>query len=69
VAEVSEAAERFGSGMAYVYVPEDDREFDLVYVKVDSGEVYEESFRNHRWKRVENDRMSGEARRLISTCR
>lgn len=49
---------------AKVYVPADDQDFDLVYVVLPSGERYEVSFTDHRWKRVEEARMSRAVREL-----
>ena len=44
---------------ALIYVPTDDHEFDLVYVKMEQGQVYEDSFASSKWKLVQNPRLPG----------
>jgi len=42
---------------ALIYVPIDDHEFDLVYVKTEQGQVYEDSFASSKWKLIQNPRL------------
>ncbi len=42
---------------ALIYVPSDDHEFDLVYVKTEQGQVFEDSFASSKWKLVQNPRL------------
>ena len=49
---------------ARVYVPENDEDFDLVYVTLRSGESYEVSFTDHRWRTVQEARMPEAVREL-----
>jgi hypothetical protein len=42
---------------AEIYVPANDTEFDLVFAKVDSDEVYQISFAGLIWQRVEGARI------------
>jgi hypothetical protein len=42
---------------AKVYVPENDKTFDVVYINFRSGESYEISFTDQMWKRVQAARM------------
>lgn len=41
---------------AEIYVPKNDDEFDMVYAKIDSGEVYQISFTDLIWQRVNDAR-------------
>ncbi|HEX3653660.1 MAG TPA: hypothetical protein VHU18_12640 [Rhizomicrobium sp.] len=43
--------------LADIYVPANDTEYDLVYAKVDSGEVYKISFTDLIWQQVKSARM------------
>jgi hypothetical protein len=43
---------------ARVYVAENVEDFDLVYVTLRSGESYEVCFTDHKWKAVEEARMT-----------
>ncbi|WP_129776503.1 hypothetical protein [Peristeroidobacter soli] len=49
---------------AKVYVPEGDKEFDLVYVTLPSGESYKISFTDHQWRRVPESLMPEAVRDL-----
>jgi len=49
---------------ARIYVPDQDSDFDLVYLTVASGQSYEISFTNLRWKRVQEARMPSQVREL-----
>jgi hypothetical protein len=42
---------------ASVYVPRNDREYDLVYVRTDAGATFENSFASSRWKPVRDPRL------------
>jgi hypothetical protein len=42
---------------AMIYVPADDRDFDLVYIRTDHEEFFEDSFASSSWKRVPNPRL------------
>ena len=44
---------------ALIYVPTNDHEFDLVYIKTEQGQVYEDSFASSEWKLVQNPRLPG----------
>lgn len=41
---------------AIFYIPSNDRDYDLVYVRV-GDETFENSFASHRWKRVADSRI------------
>lgn len=45
---------------ADIYVPANDTEFDLVYAKIDTGEVYQISFTDLVWKRMNDARTPKE---------
>jgi hypothetical protein len=42
---------------AIIYVPKEDREYDLVYVRTDAGSTFENSFAESKWKRVHDARL------------
>ncbi len=42
---------------ASVYVPAQDDQYDLVFVRVDHGAIYEDSFASSTWKPVKNPRV------------
>jgi hypothetical protein len=42
---------------AEIYVPANDTDYDLVYARVDSGDVYEISFTDLIWRRAEGARI------------
>jgi hypothetical protein len=42
---------------AMVYVPRNDREYDLVYVRTDADATFEDSFASSRWKPVRDPRL------------
>jgi len=42
---------------ATIYVPADDQDFDLVFVKTDGGETFKDSFASSTWKLVPSHRM------------
>jgi hypothetical protein len=48
---------KFVGEQAQIFVPADDSEYDLVYAKLETGEVYSISFTDLIWRRVESARM------------
>ena len=52
---------------AVLYVPEGDRDYDLVYIHLTSGESYKMSFTDMQWQHVETDRMPSVVRNLLKT--
>jgi hypothetical protein len=42
---------------AFIYVPADDKDFDLVYVQTEQGAVFEDSFASSSWKPALNPRF------------
>jgi hypothetical protein len=42
---------------AMIYIPANDKDFDLVYIQTDHGQTFEDSFASSSWKQVQNPRM------------
>lgn len=49
---------------AILYVPTNDTDYDVVYVRTVTGMVYEDSFASDTWKRVDNPRLPPEVETL-----
>ena len=49
---------------AYIYIPSEDSEYDLVYLRV-GDHTYSQSFTTMRWERVDAPRLSAATRALI----
>jgi hypothetical protein len=49
---------------ARIYVPRDDRDFDLVYILTSTGKVYQCSFMDMKWREVSDSRKRDEDRGL-----
>jgi hypothetical protein len=49
---------------AFIYIPADDNEYDIVYVRV-GKHTYSRSFTTMSWKRVEASRLSAATRALM----
>lgn len=50
---------------AVFYVPTNDTEYDLIFVKTDDGRAFEVSFTDMRWKPVRDPRLPEGADRLL----
>lgn len=50
---------------AIFYVPENDEDYDVVYLRTEAGDVFANSFNQERgWRRVDNPRLSAEVKAL-----
>lgn len=50
---------------AIFYVPENDEDYDVVYLRTEAGDVFANSFNQKRgWRRVDNPRLSAEVKAL-----
>jgi hypothetical protein len=49
---------------AILYVPTNDTDYDVVYVRTVTGMVYEDSFASGTWKRVDTPRLPPEVETL-----
>jgi hypothetical protein len=49
---------------ALLYVPENDQEYDTVYMQTESGINLANSFNEETWRRIDETRMPVEVKRL-----
>src|SRR5256884_9527923 len=50
---------------AIIYVPEDDQDYDVVYLQTESGATLANSFSDGVWRNVNNARLSSEVKTLV----
>ena len=50
---------------AWIYMPSDDHDYDVAYVRLDNGQSYRVSFTNMGWELVKDPRLPAPARDLI----
>ena len=50
---------------AFLYIPENDEEQSVVYLRTDSGDTLAISFGEMKWKRVNDARLSSEVKALV----
>jgi len=58
-------AEEFGRKATF-YIPDKDVEHDVVYLDVENGKLYENSFTDCVWKSGNKDRLSEEAKKILT---
>jgi hypothetical protein len=51
--------------MAILYLPENDQDYDVVYMRTESGANLANSFTELRWRRITEARLSNEVKKLI----
>ena len=54
---------------AWIYMPSDDHDYDVAYVRLDNGQTYRVSFTNMGWVHVTDARLPAAARNLIYDSR
>ena len=64
-AEFDGVESAFVGKRAVLYVPQYDRDHDVVYMQIESGINYANSFTELRWKRVNDARLASEVGNLI----
>jgi hypothetical protein len=52
---------------AILYVPEDDEDYDVVYMQAESGINFARSFNEMKWRKVNEARLSNEVKNLSET--
>ena len=50
---------------AIVYLPENDQEYDVIYLQTEDGATFANSFNEGVWRRVRNPRLSSEVKTLV----
>ncbi|MDQ3747555.1 MAG: hypothetical protein M3367_00865 [Acidobacteriota bacterium] len=50
---------------AILYLPENDQDFTVVYMRTDSGVYFANSFNELSWKKAQDARLSDETRKLL----
>ena len=50
---------------AIIYVPEDDQDYDVVYLQTETGTTLANSFSDGVWRNVNNARLSSEVKTLV----
>jgi len=51
---------------AVLYIPQGDQDHDVVYMQMESGISFANSFTEIKWKRVDDARLSSEVRSLVA---
>ena len=64
-AEFDGVESAFVGKRAVLYVPQDDRDHDVVYMQIESGINFANSFTELKWKRVNDARLASEVGNLI----
>ena len=49
---------------AILYVPDNDKDYDVVYLRAETGTILENSFSRETWRQVTDARMGSEVKRL-----
>jgi hypothetical protein len=50
---------------AIIYVPEDDQDYDVIYLQTETGTTLANSFSDGVWRNVNNARMSSDVKTLV----
>src|SRR2546426_4894482 len=52
---------------AIIYIPEDDQDYDVVYLQTETGNTFANCFSEGVWREVKDTRLSSEAKMLIGS--
>jgi len=51
---------------AIIYVPENDQDYDVIYLLVETGAAFANAFSEGVWREVKDTRLSSEVKMLVS---